>query len=120
MDKPEGQESSPGLQDGIPTCPQKPWMTDEELECFLRWIPKAGLALEFGMGGSTRACFEAGVGRLYSVDSDPVWVEAMIRDPFLCFFIHKKRLSLYHADIGPVRQHGLPCGSPNITWLNYH
>lgn len=110
----------PAEQAGILACPQKPWMTDEELDCFLRWIPKGGTGVEFGMGGSTRAFFENGIALLHSVESDPAWVAAMARDPFLAFFIRKNRLYLHHADIGPVRQHGLPNSSPHPKWLTYH
>ena len=95
-------------------------MTDEEVECFRRWIPKGGAALEFGMGGSTRFFFENGIGRLNSVESDPTWVSALAGDPFLAFFIRKNRLTLHHADIGPVREHGLPLGNAQPRWLRYH
>lgn len=107
-------------QAGIPVCPQKPWMTDEEADCFRKWIPRGGTALEFGMGGSTRFFFENGIARLYSVESDPAWVAAMERDLFLAFFIRKQRLFLQHADIGPVRQHGVPNSRPHPAWLGYH
>lgn len=105
---------------GFPVCPQKPWMTDEELECFRKWIPKGKAALEFGMGGSTRFFFENGIARLDSVESDPAWVKAMVHDPFLAFFIRKKRLFLHYADIGPVREHGIPRTAPHPAWLAYH
>lgn len=111
---------SPPEEAGIPACPQKPWMTDEELECFRKWIPKGGAALEFGMGGSTRFFFENGIDRLNSVESDPAWVKTMAHDPFLAFFIRKKRLILHCADIGPVRELGLPLTGPNLSWLTYH
>ena len=105
---------------GVPICPQKPWMTDEETECFRKWIPKSGVVLEFGMGGSTRLFCETGIARLDSVESDPAWVAAMAGDPFLAFFIRKNRLFLHHADIGPVREHGLPISQPHPGWLRYH
>ena len=95
-------------------------MSDDELECFRKWIPKGKAALEFGMGGSTRFFFENGVARLDSVESDPAWVKAMAHDPFLAHFIRKKRLFLHYANIGPVRKHGLPCSAPHPYWLAYH
>lgn len=101
-------------------CPQTPWMTEEETKCFRNRIPRGGAALEFGMGGSTRFFFENGIGWLDSVESDPAWVATMGRDPFLAHFIRKKRLFLHHADIGPVRQHGLPDSQPHPVWLRYH
>jgi hypothetical protein len=95
-------------------------MSDEELECFCRWIPHSGKILEFGMGGSTRRFLESGIARLDSVESDPAWLSAMAKETFFKFFIRKKRLFPHYANIGPTRQHGLPCGSPNLTWLRYH
>ena len=105
---------------GTPDCPRKPWMTDEELECFRKWIPQGKAALEFGMGGSTRFFFENGIARLDSVESDPSWLKAMAHDPFLAHFIRKKRLLLHYADIGPVRQHGLPRSMQHPSWITYH
>lgn len=104
------------------TCPEQPWMTEEELVCFKKWIPKTGHILEFGMGGSTRAFCETGMQHLTSVESDPSWVAALRDDPFLAFFIRKGRLTLHYSDIGPVRpqQCGLPASPPNPAWLRYH
>ena len=116
----DATQPPPAEQATVPACPPKPWMTDEETECFRRWIPKGGAALEFGMGGSTRFFFENGIARLHSVESDPAWVAAMEQDPFFAFFIRKKRLFLQHADIGPVRQHGIPNSQPHPVWLRYH
>ena len=39
-----------------------PWMTENEVRLFARWIPLGCIALEFGSGGSTRFFFENGGG----------------------------------------------------------
>jgi hypothetical protein len=100
--------------------PGTPCMTDAETACFRRWIPYGGTALEFGCGGSTKCFFTSGIRTLHTVDSDPNYLRKAMDDPFLSFFIKKKRLSLYYADIGPVAAWGNPTSAPMVSWLSYH
>jgi hypothetical protein len=45
----------------------------------------------------------------------------MLQDPFLLFFLRKGRLSLNHADIGPVQALGTPLlPRPQQIWRRYH
>ena len=37
--------------------PAAPWMTESEIQLFARWLPFGCIALEFGVGGSTRFFF---------------------------------------------------------------
>ena len=99
-----------------------PWMTENEVRLFARWIPLGCIALEFGSGGSTRFFFENGGGSLASVEGDAVWVQSLLEDAFLNFFIKKRRLKIFQPDIGPVRQNAcsLPAGKATPLWLNYH
>lgn len=107
---------------GTPVCPEAPHMSEEERQCFRKWIPKGGRALEFGMGGSTRFFLESGIGHLTSVESDPGWFSMMCSDPFCGFFMQKKRLVLLLADIGPVQDKnwGRPSLPVKVEWLRYH
>jgi hypothetical protein len=95
-------------------------MSEAETECFRRWIPYGGIALEFGCGGSTKFFFESGIYELYSVESDQNYLEKVKRDKFLAHFIRKNKLHLFHADIGPVGDYGMPTTEPTVKWLNYH
>jgi hypothetical protein len=95
-------------------------MTEEETDLLHKWLPKAGVALEFGSGGSTRFFFERGVWKLYTVESDPAWAKRMTSEPFLRHFIKKERLIFCVCDIGKT-SHGKPISKKlQASWLNYH
>ena len=40
--------------------PAAPWMTESEIQLFARWLPFGCIALEFGVGGSTRFFLKMG------------------------------------------------------------
>lgn len=114
-----------GQVPGIETtacCPALPCMEAAELECFRRWVPFRGLALEFGSGGSTRYFCENGMGVLFSVESDPEWHALINGDPAIRFFVKRNRLISLCPDIGPCVRHGWgnPQGPARPEWLRYH
>ena len=100
--------------------PALPWMSDEELRLFWQSIPKGGVCLEFGMGGSTRLFFARGASVLYSVEGDLSYIETVCDDTLLkakivagCFFP-------IYANIGRVKEWSNPLGQPDSSWLAYH
>lgn len=99
----------------------KPHMTEAELALLKKSIPFGGNVLEFGSGGSTGLFFENGVRSLVSVESDPVFLHSLAKEPVLAHFQAKGRWTPLHADIGPVGEWGSPVSSaPQPDWLNYH
>lgn len=102
--------------------PASPWMTDPEVKLFSKWLPFGCTALEFGSGGSTRFFFENGAKQLSSVEGDGNWIESLVADPFLAFFLGKGRLKIHMPDIGPIRENSCsnPAGDVSPKWLNYH
>lgn len=102
--------------------PAAPWMTESEIQLFARWLPFGCIALEFGVGGSTRFFFENGGFKLASVEGDRAWGQSILEDPFLAFFIKNGRLSLHLPDIGPILPDACstPQDPPMPQWLHYH
>ena len=108
------------MQKSEVSIPSLPLMSKEEQHLFWCSIPKGGVCLEFGMGGSTRLFFARGVAALYSVESDPELMETVCGDILLKANIASHRFFPIYADIGQVGQYGYPVGLPMPSWLNYH
>ena len=100
--------------------PSLPHMNDEELRLFWQSIPKGGVCLEFGMGGSTRLFFVRGAATLYSVEGDLNYAEAVCDDTLLRAKIAARNFFPIYAEIGQVRGWGTPIGPPTCSWLRYH
>lgn len=80
----------------------------------------AGCALEFGSGGSTVLGLEHGVGKLYSVETDPDWIAHVSAYPLCLEAIAKGRLNLQHFDVGDIHIHGHPKTESHIKqWPRY-
>jgi hypothetical protein len=97
-------------------------MTLNELECLKRQVKQARTYLEFGAGASTKMAVEAGVDRLFTVESDPKWIERCALDPVIAEALKAGRLTFIHADIGPVKLWGYPA-DPSVAvakWPNYY
>ena len=97
-----------------------PCMHEEELRLFWQSIPKGGVCLEFGMGGSTHCFFARGATALYSVEGDRHYMETVCADPLLKAKNAARRFFPMHAYIGPVKEWSYPVESPTPFWLNYH
>lgn len=82
-------------------------MTKDEKAIFEQTIQDATYYLEFGMGGSTLCALQKSRANIYSVESDPVWINQM-RKYLIVKRLENKRLTLHHGDIGPVREWGNP------------
>jgi hypothetical protein len=76
--------------------------------------------LEFGMGGSSLMAVRAGIAEMVSVDSDPVWVEAVRGHPEIAPRAADGSVALLHADIGPVTDWGRPADRSGLRkWSAY-
>lgn len=94
------------LEEGIAEVPAA--LDDEGRRLVAEYYDRARAAVEFGCGGSTRIAAKTGIGHLYSVETDPGWIDQIQTDPSVQALQHGGRLSFIHADVGPVKEWGYP------------
>lgn len=96
-------------------------LAGDELDLLMRHAEGARCIVEFGAGHSTGAFARLGVPRLISVDSDPDWIGRLRLDPAVAEAEASGRLTLLHADIGPVKNWGKPRqrSVPQPSWAGY-
>ncbi|MDR2694988.1 MAG: hypothetical protein LBC79_01225 [Deltaproteobacteria bacterium] len=107
-------------QNSAVMAPSLPYMNHEELRLFWESIPKGGVCLEFGMGGSTRLFFARGAAALYSVEGDLSFMKMVCDDPLLRAKFAANIFFPIYANIGQVGEWSVPVGHPTPIWLNYH
>ncbi len=84
-------------------------MAESEKELFDKTTADAKVYLEFGSGGSTIRVLEKTKADVYSVESSVEWIKTMREFAFVRH-AERKRLLLFHADIGPTLELGRPAG----------
>jgi len=95
-------------------------MSPGEIELFLCAARGKHFAVEFGVGGSTFCLIDAGIDRVFSVESDITWIETIITHEHLRPHVASGRLTMHHGDIGPTRKWGHPLDNSRIDdWPNY-
>ena len=97
-----------------------PVMSADELQ-LLRAVgnPRQRI-LEFGSGGSTAQWVELGCPHIVSVENDPSWIEHMRSQPILGEPLRTGRLTMLHADTGPISGWGWPEGPEHKElWPRY-
>lgn len=82
-------------------------MTKNERAIFDMAIKESLHYLEFGMGGSTLRAIQKSKAMIYTVESDPAWINYM-RKYILIRFFENKRLYIFHVNIGSVLDWGCP------------
>src|SRR5215213_7541736 len=82
----------------------RPRMSPGEIELFLCAARGKHFAVEFGVGGSTFCLIDAGIDRVFSVESDITWIETIITHEHLRPHVASGRLTMHHGDIGPTRK----------------
>ena len=76
----------------------------------------AEVILEYGAGGSTRMAAAMPGKVVYSVESDPDWIQRVAQDLEGC----AAQVLLHHADIGPTRAWGYPAQPGRMaSWPGY-
>ena len=96
-------------------------MSDLEIELLRSYLVKTGSYLEFGAGGSTRMAIDLVKGPLFSVESDAAWVAKLSAEEKVKAARASGRLTLVHADIGPVGDWGVPKDESKLkNWKNYY
>ena len=98
----------------------RPSMRPRETALLSSLLKRAHHTLEFGAGGSTTLALKLGVGCIVSVESDASWIERIHGDGAASRAIEDGRLTLLHADIGPIGRMGGPGReAPRHKWPSY-
>lgn len=83
-------------------------MSPAEKATYQRYLREASVVLEFGIGGSTGLAAEVPGIKLIGIDSHPDWIAKCRQDPRIAALNADRRLKLFHVDIGPVGNWGIP------------
>jgi hypothetical protein len=102
--------------------PLQPAMTAGEVAVLRECLSKAASLVEFGCGGSTLVAAQSrSLRRIWSVESDPAWLDTLRGQPDAVAAERDGRLTLAHADIGPVGPFGVPVDDRHrAAWPRYH
>lgn len=93
-------------------------MSKREKELFDLTIKDSKVYLEFGMGGSTFHALQKTSAKVYSIDSSREWIKLM-RQYWYIRFMELTRLRLVYANVGPVKEWGVPIGNDSSRFPNY-
>lgn len=115
---PLGQEPRPGGGDPV-NANLYPRMSKAEASAYATLLRNSDVVLEYGSGGSTLLAVASPAKRIFSVESDPSWIGRLRRDDAVSAAERSGRLLLFHADIGPVREWGMPDGPYHRNWDVY-
>jgi hypothetical protein len=95
-------------------------MSEAEISCYAGLLDGARSVVEFGAGGSTLYALLRGVPRIVSVESHPGWIERLRSNAEIMAAVKEERLTLIHADVGPVTRYGAPAdASKTHKWSGY-
>ncbi|QDA55906.1 class I SAM-dependent methyltransferase [Thermomonas aquatica] len=97
-------------------------MTDGEAAVLRECFSKAASLVEFGCGGSTLLAVRSpSLRRIWSVESDPGWIERLRIEAEIAAAEQAGRLRLHCVDIGAVGEFGFPRdGSMQAAWPRYY
>lgn len=97
--------------------PLVPAMTRPEIDLLEAYLNKTDHYLEFGCGGSTFLACQNVKQSVTAVDSSRDWI-GLVRSGCSKF---KIRPRLFHVDIGPIKEWGMPTDRSRVSnWSNYH
>lgn len=98
----------------------KPAMTAKEVALYKETLKDKKFLVEYGVGGSTLLAFKSGINTIWSTDSSQEWLDNIRNHPELGAAVAKKKLHLFHADLGQLRQWGFPAGMEAVKkWPGY-
>lgn len=97
-------------------------MTDGEVAVLRECFSKAASLVEFGSGGSTLLAVRSpSLRRIWSVESDPGWIERLRVETDITAAEQAGRLQLRCVDIGAVGEFGFPRdASMQAAWPRYY
>ncbi len=77
----------------------KPYMKNDEIKLFQKYLLTSQRFLEFGSGGSTLYAIEQGVPQIMSLETDKSWLDKLQKDPQIQEKIKKSELELVFQDL---------------------
>ena len=80
----------------------KPYMTQNEILFFKKYLKKSNTYLEFGSGGSTYFAIKNGINKITSIETDLNWVNKLLKNETISSKIKNKELNLIHHDINCI------------------
>ena len=83
-------------------------MSPKEKKLFDEMVRNSAVYLEFGMGGSTFRTLQKSKAIIYSADSSKDWIFRMREYRQIRMQESKRKLFLFHVDIGPTGEWGRP------------
>lgn len=108
------------IADIAPSAPPVPrpelTLPDAAAQAVRERYAQADTILEYGSGGSTVLAAEMPGKTIFSVESDPVWIERM--RSYLAQAKPPSDVRFHHANIGPTGKWGRPVDEQG--WRNYH
>jgi hypothetical protein len=118
VDPSNGVPHGNAMDAGVPLIGDMPSMPRLAAAFLRRRLERARCFLEYGAGGSTVLAARSGVARIYSVESDPAYAQAVearvrqLREPGV--------LRSHSIDIGPTGGYGYPTDASRIDdWPRY-
>ncbi|MEX1180236.1 MAG: hypothetical protein WEB63_05415 [Cucumibacter sp.] len=96
-----------------------PRMSGAEAAAYSALLGNSDVVLEYGSGGSTLLAVASPAKKIFSVESDSNWIDKLRRDGAIGAAERSGRLRLFHADIGPVGEWGMPDGPIGLNWRSY-
>ena len=77
----------------------KPYMTENEIKLFEKYLKNSKKYLEFGSGGSTYFAIQNGVDKITSIETDLKWMNRLKKNKKISSKIKNDELNLIYHDI---------------------
>ena len=77
----------------------KPYMQDNEIELFGKYLLKSSNYIEFGAGGSTIYALEKNIKNIYSIETDISWINKLKKFKLIQDKLNKKELTIKYLDL---------------------
>lgn len=92
-----------------------PWMTDNELFLFEKYIKNSKKYFEFGTGGSTYFVYEKSKANIITVDSSKEWIKKIKKQ------VNSLRVKYLYVNIGKIGKLGRPENDlKKDNWYKYY
>jgi len=77
----------------------KPYMTNNEIQLFRKYLQKSDNYIEFGAGGSTLYATQNNVKNIYSIETDLEWINKLKNYDLIKNKLEKKELTIKYLDL---------------------
>lgn len=88
----------------------KPYMKNDEIKLFNKYLSKSTNYFEFGSGGSTLYAIQNNVNNIITVETDPKWIDILKKNKYISKKINDKKLEILYIDINCTWWHHVSWG----------